>query len=195
MAQLTDVLPGALAAVGALLWAEHTQVSIVVVGGASLNLLGLIERTTHDVDVIARTERGDEPESALVPPDPLPGALVRAIARVARDFSLPDDWINTVVARQWTQGLPPWLADDLAWRAYGGLHVGLAGRRTLITLKLFAAVDTSTRSVHAQDLVALAPGDAELGEAAAWVMTQDASPDFPRLIDEIIAHVRAHRHR
>ncbi|HYH79912.1 MAG TPA: hypothetical protein VEX86_08940 [Longimicrobium sp.] len=120
---------------------------------------------------------------------------MRAIARVARDFSLPDDWLNTAVAAQWNQGLPPWLGDDLEWRSYDALRVGLAGRRTLITLKLFAAADQSTRSVHAQDLAALAPTDAELEDAAAWVVTQDASPEFPRLVNEIAEHVRARRDR
>ncbi|HEX8829936.1 MAG TPA: hypothetical protein VF705_02165 [Longimicrobium sp.] len=195
MTDLTDVLPEALAAVGALLAADGAHVAIVVVGGASLNLLGLIGRTTQDVDVIARAVPAPGTAGGLVPPDPLPPVLVRAVARVARDFALPDDWINTVVAKQWSQGLPPWLADDLEWRRYGGLDVGLAGRRTLIALKLFAAVDQSPRSVHAQDLGALAPTDTELEDAAAWVVTQDASPEFPRLVQEMTEHVRAHRDR
>jgi hypothetical protein len=73
--------------------------------------------------------------------------------------------------------------------------VGLAGRRTLIALKLFAAADLSPRSVHAQDLVALAPSNAELEDAAAWVVTQDASTEFPRIVQEIVDHVRARRDR
>jgi hypothetical protein len=82
---------------------------------------------------------------------------------------------------------------NITWRRYGGLHVGLVGRRTLIALKLFAAVDQSVRSVHAQDLLALRPSDAELEAAAAWVVTQDASDSFPRLVAEVVEHVRAHR--
>lgn len=97
--------------------------------------------------------------------------------------------------RQWSQSLPPWLTEDLEWRRFGGLQVGLAGRRTLIALKLFAAADQSTRSVHAQDLAALAPSDTELEHAIAWVVTQDASPEFPRLVHEIAEHVRARRNR
>lgn len=194
MSQLSDSLPEALAAVGALLAAEDEQAMIVVVGGASLNLLGLVERTTQDVDVIARASSATALD-ALIPPDPLPPALVRAIERVARDFSLPDDWLNTTVAMQWSQGLPPWLAEDLEWRSYDGLRVGLAGRRTLIALKLFATVDQCPRSVHAQDLVTLAPTDAELEDAAQWVALQDTAPEFPRLINGVIEHVRARRDR
>jgi hypothetical protein len=184
----------ALAAVGAHLAAEGDHATIVVVGGASLNLLGLVERTTRDVDVIARLAERDCSD-VLVPPDPLPRALVRAIARVARDFSLDADWLNTEVAMQWSQGLPPWLPEDLEWRDFEGLRIGLAGRRTLVALKLFAAVDQTPRSVHGQDLLALAPTDAEFDEAAKWVATQDASPEFPRLIEEVVTYVRAQRNR
>jgi hypothetical protein len=193
MAMLTRVLDPALAAVGELLEKERTEVALVVVGGATLNLLGLIDRTTQDVDVIARAEEPIGVPARLAPPDPLPNALQHAILRVARDFGLAPDWINTAIARQWSQGLPPWLPHDITWRRYGGLHVGLAGRRTLIALKLFATVDQSVRSVHAQDLLALNPSDAELEEAASWVVTQDASESFPRLVAEVVEHVRAHR--
>lgn len=77
--------------------------------------------------------------------------------------------------------------------ATGGLQVGLVGRRTLIALKLFAAVDPSPRSVHAQDLIALWPSDEELTEATAWVETQDASEHFPALVAEMVEHVRSRR--
>jgi hypothetical protein len=116
MAQLTDSLPEALAAVGALLAAEGDQVMIVVVGGASLNLLGLVERTTQDVDVIAPASSATA-RDALIPPDPLPPALVRAIARVARDFSLPEDWLNTTVAMQWSQDGAATMASAWGWPA------------------------------------------------------------------------------
>ena len=104
----------------------------MVVGGATLNLLGLIDRTTQDVDVIALASDPVGAVPALLgPPDPLPDALQRAIVRVARDFGLAPDWINTAIARQWSQGLPPWLPHDITWRRYGGLHVGLVGGERL----------------------------------------------------------------
>jgi hypothetical protein len=194
MNELTGVLEPALSAVGELLAFENTEVALVVVGGATLNMLGLIDRTTQDVDVIALASGpvGIVP-ALLAPPDPLPEPLQRAILRVSRDFGLAPDWINTAIARQWSQGLPPWLAHDISWRRYGGLHVGLVGRRTLLALKLFAAVDQSVRSVHAQDLLALNPSDAELDEAATWVVTQDAADSFPQLVGEVVEHVRQHR--
>jgi hypothetical protein len=93
----------------------------------------------------------------------------------------------------WVHGLPPWIPEDLTWRPFGNLQVGLAGPRTLIALKLFAAVDAGPRSVHLQDLLALAPTDAELEESRRWVATQDANEEFPSMISEVIEYVRRNR--
>ena len=185
--ELKDVF----SAVGELLEAEGERVGIVVVGGASMNLLGIVERTTGDVDVIAtlRSPEG-ESEAVLAPPDPMPEPLADAIRTVARDFDLPSDWMNTEIGAQWELSPPPHLEEDLTWREFGGLRVGLAGRRTLIALKLFAAVDQGPESVHYQDLVALEPTDEELEEAAEWVRTQDVSPVFADMIDQVIRHVQ-----
>lgn len=183
-------LEEALQAVGELLVADDAAEAVVVVGGASLSLLGLVSRTTRDVDVIARAlSRASEeaPESVvLIPPDPFPEPLRDAIRTVARDFRLPPDWMNTDVALQWRGGLPPGLEKDLVWRSYGNLDVGLVGRTSLLALKLFAAVDGAPGSVHFQDLVALGPTLEELRSAADWVRTQDASPVFGGMVQEVI---------
>ncbi len=180
-------LEQALTALGELLAADNEEVRLVAVGGAALQLQGLVERTTQDVDVIGRLpeEYGD-----LAHPEPLPAAVVQAAETVARDLDLPADWLNTEIAAQWRTGLPPGLADDLTWRRFGGppngLVLGLVGRRTLIALKLFAAVDRGPRSVHFQDLRALAPTRAELEAAATWVRTQDQSPVFAGMVDQVV---------
>lgn len=90
-----------LDALGSHLAAARVEVSIVVVGGAALALRGWVPRTTHDVDVIALAEPGGQ----LVRPR-FPDALVQASLRVARDFNLPDDWLNAAVGAQWQQGCP-----------------------------------------------------------------------------------------
>ncbi len=144
--------------------------------------------------MIASVRPAEDPTvDILVRPDPLPEPLTRAIATVARDFNLPHDWMNTEIAAQWLQGLPPTLPEDITWKMYAALRVGLAGRQTLITLKLFAAADRGPTSVHYQDLVRLQPTMEELEEAAVWVRIQDASNDFPTFVDQVIEHV--HRDR
>lgn len=73
---------------------------------------------------------------------------------------------------------------------YDALRVGLVGRRALIALKLFAAVDGGPGGVHFQDLVALEPSDDELEEASAWVRTQDASSVFEQMVGEVVELVQ-----
>lgn len=183
--QLRDLL----SAVGELLEEKGETASIVVVGGASLNLAGFVNRATDDVDVIARAEGNGE--STLIPPDPMPEPLRDAVERVRRDFGLQPGWLNTAVANQWETSLPPSLKEDLTWQTYGGLRVGVAGRRPLIALKLLAAVDRGgPQSVHYQDLVRLAPTDEELEEARKWARSEDSSQIVAQHIDQVIEHVR-----
>ncbi len=182
-----EVLRELLEAVGAHLNEMGAASSIVVVGGASLAATGMIDRTTKDVDVIARgmTEEG---KRVLIPPDPLPRELLEAIRRVARDHALDETWMNTVVGAQWAQGLPEWLPQEIEWESFGGLEVGFVGRRSLIAFKLFAAVDQGHESAHYQDLIALAPSEVELEEAADWVSGQDAGELFPDLLNQLLEH-------
>jgi hypothetical protein len=176
-----------LQALGDRLAAAESPATIVVLGGVAMNLHGFVDRPTRDVDVLARRE---EPEGPLLHPDPLPQALREAIAEVALDFDQPPDWMNTVVAHQWGTGLPPGLEQRLTWRSYSALRVGLVAREDLIAFKLYAAADHGPRSVHVSDLAALRPTARELGDAAAWIRTQDTSPAFHTLVERVIAHVR-----
>lgn len=181
-------LEDALRALGSLLKANGEEHSIVVVGGVAMNLSRVHLRATADVDVIALAA-WDGPLPVLLCPDPLPEPLQRAIERVGADFGLGADWMNTMVAKQWTQGLPPDLSEDLSWFTFGGLRVGVAGRAALIALKLYATVDRGPRSVHMQDLLRLTPSEAELAEAARWVETQDVSEVFASDLKEALKYV------
>lgn len=189
-----NLIQDALTAVGELLAAEDARATIVVTGGATLNLLGIVQRTTGDVDVIARARQDENGSVRLDQPEPFPPALDRAVRTVARDLGLATDWMNAEVGSQWSQGLPPWIMDEIEWRNYGGaLDVGLVGRRTLVSLKLFAAVDQGRESVHFQDLLRLGPDDSELEEARSWVVEQDAAPGWSEAVDGTIADVKRNR--
>jgi hypothetical protein len=124
------------------------------------------------------------------PPEPLPSSLLRAISTVARDFNLPEGWMNTQVGAQWATGLPPGFAKRVKWLRLGGLAVGVADRRDLIFLKLYAAVDSEgPQSVHYQDLLALHPDRRELAAAARWARSQDSSEEFARMLEEVLHYV------
>jgi hypothetical protein len=181
----------ALGRVGELLAFEGQRYAIVILGGAALNLLGIIDRPTSDVDILAFADTRRTRPRLSEPPEPVPEPLRRAVRTVARDMRLDDDWLNTGPALQWRSGLPPGLSERVHWRDYGGLRVGLVDRYDLIFFKLFAAADsTGTRSVHYQDLIAIAPSVTELDAAVQWVATQDASPGFAQALRKALNHVR-----
>jgi hypothetical protein len=180
-------LEAALSAVGERLRYANQPCAIVVLGGAAMNLLGVLDRPTIDVDVIARADES----GAIHPPDPLPDALQRAIVAVARDQGLLEHWMNTTVADQWRLGLPHGMADGIEWRTYGALRVGIVGRRHLICFKLYASADqTGPDNVHVRDLLALHPDEEELQWAAEWVRTQDPSPQFHEAVGKVVDYVQ-----
>lgn len=160
---------------------------LLVVGGAALRMRNLVPRTTDDVDVLATIDARNQPTRPDIE------TLEPHIARVSRDFGIPNDWLNTEVAMQWQSDLPPTLLEGVEWRRFDTLEIGLAGRPLLITLKLFAAADSSRDGVHAQDLIALAPSNRELQDAREWVITQDTFEGWPSIVDEVVAHVQSHR--
>jgi hypothetical protein len=188
----------ALTLVGELLAAEGRSYAICILGGAALNLLGIVARTTTDVDILAfaSAQTGEPtPPELLEPPEPMPEPLRRATLAVARDLGLDPHWLNTGPALQWKAGLPSGVASRVQWRRYAALRVGLVARYDLIFFKLFAAADsTGQRSVHYQDLLALAPSIDDLVDAAAWVRTQDASPAFADVLEQVVTHVRQDLH-
>lgn len=178
----------ALSAVGERLAHANAPCSIVVVGGAAINLLRIVDRPTRDVDVLASAGPAAK---RIEPPNPLPEPLREAVAAVAQDLGLSSDWLNTVVADQWRSGLPPGLADRIHWTSFGALTLGIVDRIDLVFLKLYAAADqTGPESVHFQDLLALRPTTDELERAADWVRTQDASPDFHSVLAKVVEHAR-----
>jgi hypothetical protein len=186
----------ALMLVGELLAAEGREYAVTILGGAALNLLGIVERTTTDVDILAFATpwAGDSPPPhprLHEPPEPIPEPLARAARTVARDLDLDPGWLNAGPALQWRAGLPPELETRVRWRRYAALWVGIVDRYDLVFFKLFAAADsTGPKSVHYQDLLALNPSIEELQAAAGWVRQQDASPEFSNILDRVVTHVR-----
>jgi Nucleotidyltransferase of unknown function (DUF6036) len=159
-----DSLAAVLNALGATLAERGLTYEVLVVGGSGLLLLGYITRTTRDVDVVAFRQDGEFREASS-----LPGPLRDAAAATARAFGLSDDWLNTGPANLMFFGLPEGYQDRLQVSTYGGLTIHAAGRADQIALKLYAATD-ATRLRDLDDLRAINPSEAELVEAARWVM-------------------------
>lgn len=161
------------AALGEQLAVQDAQIELVVIGGAALLAIGLISRPTRDVDVV-----GLLTAEGIADPRPLPEPVVVARARVARDFGLPEDWLNTGPADLLDFGLPDGLVGRLDRRDYGpALSIHFASRFDQIHLKLYAMADQGPGR-HEADLRALNPTHDELLTAARWTRTHDPSEGF-----------------
>jgi len=186
---------GALLTVGELLREDGQRFAIVVIGGAALQLLEVIDRSTADVDVIAFADEPTERINLVRPPQPLPISLERAIRAVARDRNLPENWLNTGPAGQWNvpTPLPPGFETRVTWRSFTALDVGIPDRLDFVCFKLEAAADhLGTINRHFSDLEALAPTLDELRFASDWIKGNNAD-DYHATVDRVVSLVLKQR--
>src|SRR4030042_4599721 len=157
---------------------------LVVCGGTALSALGLVMRTTRDMDVlgsVSETQNGVTIQSIKK----FPEWLVEAANRVGRDFDLPDKWLNLGPASQVESGLPDGFEKRLVKKGYGQyLSIYFISRIDQIHFKLYASVDQD--GYHEQDLFALKPTESEMEVAAEWVVTQDVSEGFRALLKDFL---------
>lgn len=171
----------------ALLQALEQQLSaggisfdLVVIGGSALLAGDLVARATEDVDVVALAT-----PDCLISATHLPAELVAAAGKVARDFEVPDTWLNSGPADLLRFGLPDGFADRWDTQRYGdGLTVRWASRFDQIHFKLYAAVDQAGK--HLRDLEALQPTRDELLAAARWSREHDPSEGYLGLLTEAL---------
>lgn len=169
----SKLLEEALATLGEVLTQRRAPQEIALIGGSGLLLLGTVERTTHDVDVVALVSDG-----RLSTATPLPPALRDAALDVARALDLGPHWFNSGPTSLLDFGLPAGFLSRCEERRYGSLVVHVAGRLDQIHFKLYAATDMGPRSKHMSDLRALAPSSEELLTAARWCRGHDPSEGF-----------------
>lgn len=172
-------LERALRSLGAVLESRALSYEVLVVGGSSLLLLGVIARPTADVDV---AERGIYRKA-----DPLPDPLVGAVADVGLALGLAPNWLNAGPASLMDFGLPDGFEERVTIRRFGGLAIHLAGRTDLICFKVYATVDQGPRSKHFGDLQDLGPTRDELLFAARWTLTHDISTGYRAELLETLA--------
>ena len=166
-------LDEALATLGALLEERGEHIGVLVIGGGSLLLLGVVERPTADVDVV-----GYPSTVGYTKAETLPGFLATAVRDVGDALGLGPGWFNTGPAGLIDLGLPTGLEDRVTVQTYGTLEIHLPALQDLVCFKLYATVDQTERSKHFKDLQALAPTADELLSAARWARTHDPSPGF-----------------
>jgi len=163
---------------------DGTPLGLAVCGGTALSALGLVMRTTRDVDVLGmvlETQNGLTIQRITK----FPEWLVEAANKVGRDFDLPENWLNLGPASQVESGLPEGFEKRLVKKVYGQyLTIYFISRIDQIHFKLYAAVDQN--GYHVQDLFALKPTEIEMKMAANWVVTQDVSEVFKTLLKDFL---------
>ncbi len=156
---------------------NELSLQAVIVGSAALSLLGVGERQTRDVDVLAP----DLPESVL--------DAARAFARSERAAGrhLADDWLNNGPS-QLRDILPTGWEGRLRTVFSGAaLELSTLGRGDLLKTKLFALCD---RGTDLRDCIVLAPTAREMDDAEVWVAQQDANPLWPDHVRQTLADLR-----
>ena len=94
------------------------QLSLVVCGGTALAALGLVMRTTKDVDVLGMVL--DTKNGLVIQKNTeFPEWLIEAANKVGGDFDLPENWLNLGLASQVESGLPERFEERLVKRRYG----------------------------------------------------------------------------
>jgi len=173
-----------LQSLGEQLAAVGARFDLVVIGGSGLLALGLVDRATRDVDVLAIVSG-----ETLAVADPLPPELAHARDRVARDFSLQSDWLNPGPTELLRFGLPDGFLARIETRTYGdALTIRYASRLDQIHFKLYAMVDQGAGR-HETDLRAMTPSAAELRAAGRWARTHDPSDGFRQELEAALAHL------
>ncbi len=175
-------LEAALVNLGRVLQDRGLAYDIVTIGGSSLMLLGLLQRPTRDLDVVAIVE-GDH----YVKVRELPSPLQQAVSEIGQALDIGPSWLNLGPADLLDFGLPEGFAARTEVRRYGPLTLRVAGRDDQIALKLYASTDQGRQSKHFQDLQRLEPTQEELVWAARWTTTHDPSEGFRGELVAILA--------
>lgn len=143
-----------------------------LIGGAALQLLGVVSRTTKDCDIL----------------EPLiPNPIIEAVQEFAKIKGLRSDWLNNG---------PQSLLRDLSfdWKdSRRTLFTGNAlilytlSKQDLLGSKLFAYLD---RGIDLDDIVKLSPTLDEISILIPWLKDRDANSDWPEYVNIKIAELK-----
>jgi len=162
---------------------------LLACGGSALQVLGLIQRATKDVDIVAYVRRDERGDPTFMKADPLNPELLLAARKVARDFNLPDNWLNAGPASALDFGLPEGLLGRVVTRQFGTkLIVHFLGRYDQICFKVYAATDQGPGK-HLDDLLLLKPTADEIEQAARWSMSHDSSEGYRQSLRDLLEYI------
>lgn len=170
----------ALTVLGRKLETRGTQpISLLICGGAALNISGLLTRATADVDVLGRADSAGELSE-------MPDWLFACAEEVAAELSLESGWLNDAIISVSQMGLPEGILSRAKNRRFGRLlEIAVASRLDLIALKCFAALDAKVGRKHLGDLVDLNPTAEEMSFATDWLLNRPTSTEFRSIVRQL----------
>jgi hypothetical protein len=153
-----------LKAFDSYLASEGLRFEAVIIGGAALIVMEVVDRQTKDVDCL----------------DPVIDAgIKRASVEFAKKnpkFRLQENWLNNGPSTLKRELPQDWASRIREIYKGNALLLTTLGRIDLLRSKLYAYCD---RQTDLDDCVALEPSLAELLECYPWVSERDASPLWP----------------
>lgn len=154
----------------AFLEKQGLSISATVIGGAALQLMGLISRPTKDCDILDPT---------------LSPEVLDAARQYAEEQSpqLVADWFNNGPASLLRTLPPEWSTRLQPLYKGNALELTTLGREDLLRSKLFALID---RSIDLPDCIALAPTREELLSLLPWLNEQDGNQMWPEHVHNVI---------
>jgi hypothetical protein len=170
----------ALAALGHKLDERGTApVSLLMCGGAALNISGLLTRLTADVDVLGAMHANGKLGE-------MPDWIYPLAAEVAEELGLERHWLNDAAASVTSMGLPSGILLRATRHDFGKrLQVAIISRLDLIALKCFAALNPGVGEKHLGDLVDLHPLSEEMSFACGWLLNRPTSPEFRAAVRQL----------
>lgn len=157
------------------LFSKKLSFDSIVIGGAALSIMGVIDRETRDID-------------CLDPKIPL------EILQASENFRSENPHLN--LAAKWLNNGPDSLVRELPsrWRLrivpiFNGkaIHLSTLGRSDLLKTKLFALCD---RDFDFQDCIKMNPSQEELDKCFEWVSERDANPDWRKNVENHFAELK-----
>jgi len=163
---------------------KEGPIEIVVCGGASLNVLGQIRRTTKDIDIMGIIKRDKSGKLDIIEAV-LPQWFTDAADRVKKDFNLAGNWINVEATSIVRFGLPKDFTARMIKKRYSkALWVYYISKLDQIHFKLYASADKGGH--HVVDLIDLKPTNKEIEQAALWSMTHDISEGYRLVLKDLL---------
>lgn len=155
---------------------EKNQLSFeaIIIGGAALNIMDVVNRITKDVDFL-------DPNI----PKPIKQASIDFRSKHP-EFKLDENWLNNG-PEALKRDLPKGWRNDLELIFDGkAIKLHTLGRLNLLRTKLYAYAD---RDIDFDDCLALRPTLEELNECKNWVLAGDASEFWPDRVDEVFKNL------